>query len=231
MKGFNGFPQKGRLTRVPGLFFSELLPQIDSLAELKVTLYCFWRLQQKEENVPYLTRRGIEADDIFMRGLGSHEDERHSLLLDALERAVARGTLLHAEVQREKRQDDLYFVNTARGRAAVAGIENGQWTPQPDTVPPFDLTVERPNVFTLYEQNIGPLTPHIADNLRDFEQTYPGEWIEEAIRIAVEYNKRSLSYIAAILNRWETEGRIEREEDPSDTRRYISGKYQDDIEY
>ena len=40
MKGFPGFPDgKQRLTAVPSLFFSDLLPIIDNLAELKVTLY------------------------------------------------------------------------------------------------------------------------------------------------------------------------------------------------
>ncbi|MBI2976543.1 MAG: primosomal replication protein N, partial [Chloroflexi bacterium] len=40
MKGFSGFPSsKVRSTPVPNPFFSELLPQIDHLGELKVTLY------------------------------------------------------------------------------------------------------------------------------------------------------------------------------------------------
>ena len=39
MKGFPGFPDgKMRLTQVPNLFFSDLLPIIDNLAELKVTI-------------------------------------------------------------------------------------------------------------------------------------------------------------------------------------------------
>ena len=49
MKGFPGFPSgKLRLTQVPNLFFSDLLPSIDNLAEMKVTLYAFWALAQKE---------------------------------------------------------------------------------------------------------------------------------------------------------------------------------------
>ena len=52
MKGFPGFPDgKVRLTQVPNLFFSDLLPIIDNMAELKVTLYAFWALGQKEGKV------------------------------------------------------------------------------------------------------------------------------------------------------------------------------------
>ena len=49
MKGFAGFPDgKLRLTQIPNLFFSDLLPIIDNLAEMKVTLYAFWALSQRE---------------------------------------------------------------------------------------------------------------------------------------------------------------------------------------
>lgn len=229
MKGFTGFPQKGRLIRLPVAFFSELLPAIDTLAELKVTLYCLWRLQQKEGQVPYLRRSEILADQVFMSGLGPREDDRRQALQDGLERAVARGTLLYVHVQGEKWEEDLYFVNTPRGQAAVEGIEKGEWAPRLDRTVPVDIVVERPNIYTLYEQNIGPLTPLIADSLHDLEQTYSREWIEEAIRIAVERNARKLSYVEGILKRWQAEGRGEMQQ--NDPRRFISGKYSDDIEY
>ena len=49
MQGFPGFPDgKQRLTPIPNLFFSDLMPTIDNLAELKVTLYAFWSLGQRE---------------------------------------------------------------------------------------------------------------------------------------------------------------------------------------
>ena len=46
MKGFPGFPDgKLKLTQIPNLFFSDLLPIIDDLGELKVKLYAFWALE------------------------------------------------------------------------------------------------------------------------------------------------------------------------------------------
>ena len=69
------------------------------------------------------------------------------------------------------------------------------------------VQVERPNIFVLYEQNIGLLSPLIADQLKDAADQYPQEWIEAAFREAVQHNKRNWSYISAILRRWETEGR------------------------
>lgn len=80
-------------------------------------------------------------------------------------------------------------------------------TMQYDTRRTIQVGVERPNIFVLYEQNIGLLSPLIADELKDAADQYPMEWIEAAFREAVHYNKRKWSYIRAILRRWETEGR------------------------
>src|SRR5262245_45478653 len=105
MKGFSGFPPgKTRTIPVPSLFFTELLPQIDHLGELKVTLYCFWRLSLKEGNIRYVRRNEMLADTVLVKGLtptsrSPREAEAEALLDEALERATARGTLLHVEIE------------------------------------------------------------------------------------------------------------------------------------
>ena len=83
---------------------------------------------------------------------------------------------------------------------------NGNSEPA-EVVRNIQIQVERPNIFTLYEQNIGLLSPLIADELKDAADHYPADWIEAAFRAAVQHNKRKWSYIHAILRRWETEGR------------------------
>jgi DnaD/phage-associated family protein len=62
-------------------------------------------------------------------------------------------------------------------------------------------------VFRRYEQNIGPLTPLLADEIGEALGTYPVKWIEDAIQIAVEYNKRSWAYCRVILERWHSQGK------------------------
>lgn len=232
MKGFNGFPQKGKLIKVPAQFFSELLPEIDSLSELKVTLYCFWKLQQKEGQVVFIRRQEILGDAVFMQGFGIREDQRLEALAESLERAVLRGTLLHVRVDEQDRSDDLYFMNTARGRAAVEGVETGKWFPDLDSIVPLNVTVERPSLYRVYEQNIGPLTSLIAERLGDLEEAYPDAWIIEAIGIAVANNVHKLSYVEAILKRWQDEGRGEDQRRVPDEQRFKSGsKKWDEIEH
>lgn len=63
------------------------------------------------------------------------------------------------------------------------------------------------NIFTLYHQNIGELTPLLADDLRDAEKTFPNEWFEDAFKEAVAHNARNWKYVLAILKRWKEKGR------------------------
>jgi len=46
---FEGFPPgKTRLVRLPAQFFTDLLPRLDDPDELKLILFCFWALEQRE---------------------------------------------------------------------------------------------------------------------------------------------------------------------------------------
>ena len=62
------------------------------------------------------------------------------------------------------------------------------------------------NIFLLYEKEIGALTPLMADELKCAKEDYPDHWIVEAIYTASRNNKRSWSYVAAILKRWQVDG-------------------------
>jgi hypothetical protein len=223
MQGFSGFPEgKLRTVPVPEPFFAELLPGIDHLGELKVTLYAFWRLSLMEGKYRFLRRDDLARDDMFMHGLSASPRLAQEILDDALERAEARGTLLYVSIEDAAARHDLYFVNSPKGREAVEKLTAGEWRPEEHSTGAVTLSHVRSNIFVLYEQNIGPLTPLIADELRDVMATYPGPWIEDAIRIAARNNIRKLKYILAVLDRMKAEGRHERE-DPADPESYIKG--------
>ena len=228
MASFVGFPSgKVHMTPVPAQFFSELLTEIDHLGEMKVTLYAIWFLDRLEAPVRFLTYADFAGEERLVGSLGANG------LPEALERAVQRGTLLRVQMNGGEPHQVLYFLNTPRGRAAVKSIQSGEWQPNLQEHPPVSLDIERPNIYRLYEENIGPLTPLVADMLRDAEQTYRAEWIEEAIRIAVQNNVRRWKYIEAILRSWQEEGRdgTYRRDSEKDRRRYIEGEFADYIEH
>lgn len=233
---FDGFPPgKPRVIALPAAFITELLPLIDDLAELKVMLYFFWAIQQREGRFRYLSRTDFTSSGSFMAGMVAAVPSQpaEETLNVALERACRRGVLLRAEVMLENGAEQLYFINAEPGRIAVEQIRKGLWQPG-DAGKPVEILPERPNIYQLYEANIGPLTPMIAESLKDAEREYPPQWLPEAIRIAVESNARSWRFIQAVLDRWKREGKqneVASEHAERDGRRYISGKYADFIEH
>jgi DnaD/phage-associated family protein len=195
MTAFKGFRTSESFTQLPNSFFGELLGQIEDLAELKVALFALWGVEQVDGTVRALPEAGFSPDR-----LGLTEAAIHS----GLEKAVKRGILLrHA-----RGQEVLYFPNSPDGRAAIQSFaERGPG--QADVV--ISGPLDRPGVFRLYEENIGPLTPLIADALKDAEDTFSSQWTAEAIELAAKHNKRNWKYCEAILKRWKEEGRGEQQ--------------------
>lgn len=234
MPFFAGFPAgKVRLVPVPVTFFTELLPEIDHLAELKVTLYALWFLDRQEGPVRFIRYTDFNRDRVLMKGLGSDAAQAEDNLLDGLQRAEKRGTLLRAPQQDRSPQGAFYFLNSPRGRAALKAYRQGDWSPDHQSHVAVSIEAEKPNIFRLYEENIGLLTPLIADALQDAEQTYPVEWIEEAIRKAVQSNVRRWRYVEAILQSWQKEGRYgtNRRDSQEDGKRYLEDEFADFIEH
>jgi DNA replication protein len=207
---FAGFPAGALATAIPNLFFTAVLPRISDPAELVVSLYFFLAHRRKKGQPRFLTYAELAADDTLAAALASLGGDALRRGLDA---AVERGTLLRLDVEpapaaggHEGQGQELYFLNTPTGRGAVAAIEAGEQDLGRLLPSPPEALEPKPDIFELYEQNIGPLTPMIAEELKDAEGQYPADWFLPVFRIAVEQNKRRWSYIAAILRRWEAEG-------------------------
>ncbi|HEU5199473.1 MAG TPA: DnaD domain protein [Ktedonobacterales bacterium] len=224
MPAFSGFAAGTQsAVPLPEQFFTSLLPEIEDQAELKVTLHLFWLLSQKRGTPRCASERELAADPVLRRSLRRKGDPRppEERLRAGLELAVARGTLLRVRLRLDEELISWYFFNTEPSRRAVAQLQAGEMAAERllrQEGPVVDgagfaeselvaVELERPNIFTLYEQNIGLLLPMIAEELKDAADRYPEEWVIEAFRQAVEQNKRNWSYIRAILRRWETEGK------------------------
>ncbi|PZR98809.1 MAG: hypothetical protein DLM69_08150 [Candidatus Chloroheliales bacterium] len=295
--GFVTPSDKTELVSVPAAFFSEVLPEISNLNELKVTLHIFLLLSRKRGYPKGVSYSELRADKQLLHSLkgpgpGVNPRPAEEMLAEGLELALARGTLLsfvvrlpsahqaeteasagaaeavekdgseaaeptlvrlervraggiglELEAKRGKRREVCYMVNTPWNREVVqqwragevdlAGIDLGLDTLYRTRSEPrrrVRVSVVSPNIFSLYEQNIGVLTPLIAEKLADAEKTYPAEWVSEAFGLAVSNNKRSWRYIEVILKKWASEGRDNgepkrRSEGHLDAAKYTTGKY------
>ena len=192
--------RKTDLIPVPDSFFTQAVPKTQDLAELKVVLYAAYLILQKPGPPRFVTYEELKAE-----GCGRSAELSEEVLRQSLELAVEHGVLLHSTSNINGILEDVYIL-TADNR-------------QPPAI----------NIFALYEQNIGMITPMIAEELKEADKLYPPQWIEEAFKEAVTLNKRSWRYIARILERWASEGKdsgeYKRDIKKDGPNKYIKGRY------
>ena len=189
---------------VPDSFFTQVMPKIQDLAELKVVMYVAYLILRKPDH-PHPDIIGVTYKELRAESCRLSAELGEKTLRQALNSAVEHGTLLHSTLNINGMLEDVYSL-TVDSR-------------QPPTI----------NIFALYEQNIGMITPMIAEELKEAEKIYPPQWIEEAFKEAVTLNKRSWRYIARILERWASEGKdsgeYKRDIKKNGPDKYIKGRY------
>ena len=205
--GFSGFPQGTQYTPIPNPLFGPLLEAIEDSAELKCTLRAMWLLHRKKERPRFVTQGELLSDRVLLVGLGVSPSEA---IRRGIAGAVERGTFISLPATLEGNEEELLFLNDQAGQRAVSMLKQGSISLRGlslrESLPGYSPG-KKPNIFSLYEDNIGILTPLLADEMKEAEEEYPWSWIEEAFRIAVGRNKRSWRYVEATLRRWATEGK------------------------
>lgn len=196
---FSGFTSRGRGTLIPEAFFREVLPAISDLDELRASLLLFWLLGQRRGALPAVRETELLRSAALLQLMDP------AALKRGLAAALHRGTFLRGRPRGSNEGGPFYTLNTPTARQTLELLP----PPSSEAEPPPEAVKElpRPNIFALYEQNIGLLTPLLAEELKEAEAQYPWPWIEDAFREAVRSNRRSWRYIARILERWAREGR------------------------
>jgi DnaD/phage-associated family protein len=201
-----GIPRGARYTPVPDVFFSRLMPTLEDPVLLEVALVALWRCHRRPARLPPAVGEAeLLADPTLRRGLvrlGLPEAELDRRVGAAVERLVAEGLLVVAGGDGAR----WVLINDANGRAAA---ERLALVPAPLPVPGTAGAAPastRRNIFALYEDSIGLVTPVLADVLREAEEEYPAAWLERAFRLAADNNARRWSYVRAILERWARDG-------------------------
>ena len=209
-------------TPVPDPLLGEVLASIDSLAELKCILRALWHIHRKKGALRCVTLAELRDDPVLRGALDREEIE------DAMNGGARRGIFAKGNVTTDRGRVALFVLNQEPHRAALrrvmAGVIALPAGDEIEAVAPAGR-IKRPNVFDLYEQEIGMITPVVADELKAAETEYPREWIETAVREAALSNRRSWPYVRAILQRWNKEGKSDgkfgRHTKVRDPRRYI----------
>ncbi|MCE2466897.1 MAG: DnaD domain protein [Caldilineaceae bacterium] len=209
---FVGFPAGGlEEVPIPARLLTDLLSRIDSLAETRLTLYCYQQIGRLSGPAAWLRARDLRSDPVLL-DLMSGLSELHSpqeVLEDALEKALVRNALLGLELPGADGEpaDKALFLNTDEGRRLRTSMQAAGAKVRSDGRIPVVAQLSESEPFRIYHQNFGLLTPVLADQLRNLIEDFPLPWVCEAMEIAVARNKKALAYVKAILNRWEQEAR------------------------
>lgn len=214
---FSGFLQPDRdQVPIPAGFLRELLPEITDINELRVVLTIFRLVAEDAGFESPLAEKRLLSDRVLRNAVrvdGIPSTGSRQAILHGLELLVTRGAILRVEARTDRSSDRWYFLHTPVTRELVRAIERGAIAP-PRSMwiadEPPSITTDPPTAFLLYEQNVGPLTPMIADRITHALGEYPAGWIEDAIEEAVAYNRRNWKYIERILESWMAQGRSER---------------------
>lgn len=225
------FPRGVQFTPVPNPLLAGLLEQIDDIAELKVTLRVVWALHRKKSSLAYVTSKEMCEDRSVAAMLGEIGSDLERAVNGALNSAVKRGTLLEAETANGERR---YLLNTEPVRNGLIrkGFEISEAPGGPGAEIPVaeDQPEMRQGVFKVYEENIGALTPLVAESISEALAEHPESDVIDAIKVAVEGNARSWKYVTAVLRRWAAEGRAGRETDGKPERHSESNRSDEFIE-
>jgi len=209
--------QAGAFVPLPGTYVTQLVRQVEDLTELKTTLLVFYLLARSRDYPAFVTENEVVLKASAMLGL---DEEACQAGLDG---AIQRGVFLKTALSIEGAKTLVVFANIESDLDAIDSLksraqEAGQGVARPVL-----------NIFELYEQNIGMITPIVAEELKDAQRTYPAEWIDEAFREAARNRKLNWKYISRILERWTTEGKdsgAHRAGARSDDRdKYIKGRF------
>lgn len=207
MSDFTGFPGIGKATAIPNLFFSAVLPRLETPGSLLAFLWVS-RLAQQQRG----EQRCVTADEIWGQPAARKSLEAMAGGREGLEAGLAAclrmRALLALRVRGAGVDEALYFPNDPTSRRTIARARAGEISLRPETaVLPLEPEEQRPGIFRLYEEHIGTITPMVGDRLVEAEDLYPAEWLADAFREAAELNVRNWRYIEKILRNWAEEGR------------------------
>jgi len=230
MKEFKRVPKRGDRVEIPERFFSDVLPNITNILELKISLIILNEIASQQTEGSFLNHFDIEN----LEQLKLLETDGVQLSLELIESILEKLTQsnlifsmkLHLEAEDS---GEIYFLDDADGRKLSENFKLGIVSPNITGDNPERDIDKGITVFDLYEKNIGVIPgSQVAEELIEAEKTYPAQWLEDAFDEAVAQDVRRWAYIRAILASWSNGGRGNYDGKTggrNSESRYKSGKY------
>lgn len=186
---------------MPSPVLASLLEEIHDIDELKIILRTIWKLHSKKAGTwRSITQSELCADRTVAAMLQTEGIELEKRVSKALSAATSKGVFLVWK----RSKDDEYLLNTEPNRRLVmrsSSPPKRQEPYAPETRQNLGPPPAEGLAIRAYEENIGEITPMVAESIRDSLAFHTEQEIASAIRTAVEANARNWSYVAAVLKR------------------------------
>ena len=214
-----------KMIPVPAQLFTEILPRLHNESQLRATLYTWYAIMSKGSGQRYVYLSQLLTDPVLLSWF-THLGGKNGIQR-GLDQSCREGIFLQLQIGED---DKILAPNDESGARLITDMKsesvahhNQSRDSSPETN--YETTVVS-NVVEKYENEIGMLTPVIADMIAIAEQMYPTTWILEALDIAAQSNARSWKYVTAILARWKNEGKNNDNEETSRFSSQQSGREQ-----
>ena len=206
---FEEFPDQSGFVSIPNILFSSILENLEEIAILKLAFRITFLIQRQSGKVRFITTNSLLADPSLVLSIASSDvNAFEKVVRSGIQTCIELGIFLKTTVETDSRKEELLFLNNNHNKEVIHKITNGEIQvpnlPEASPVPEF---APRPNIFKIYEESIGMLTPIIAERLKELEEEFPDTWLYEAIKEASIQNHMRLSYVEGILRRWRQDGR------------------------
>jgi hypothetical protein len=219
-------PQQGDRLEISERFFSEVLPTITNILELKTSLIILNEIGIQQRDDQFLSYSGVtKLEQLLLLEMG--ENQTLVQLVDLTLKKLTQLGVIFSRLSEVGPADpeEIYFLDDLEGHTLSENLKFGIASP--------NITVDNPKrgatIFDLYENVIGVIPgAQIAQELMEAEKTYPAEWLEDAFDEAVVQDVRRWAYIRAILASWSNGGRGNYDGKTggrNSENRYQSGKY------
>ena len=108
---------------------------------------------------------------------------------------------------RDKKRKELYYADVTNCNNPVTQITDNRLTDNRLTETELKEKEEKAaKIYQFYEANFGVITKYLADEIGDAIDTYPFEWIMDAMQRAVIRKALNWAYVLTILKDWKANG-------------------------
>ncbi len=195
-----------KMIPVPVQLFTEILPKLHNETQLRATLYAWYAIASRGGGQRYVYLSQLLNDPVLLNWF-THLGGKNGIRL-GLEQSCRDRIFLELRIDEHNK---ILAPNDESGIRLIADLKSDTTTRSNrednlNTEAGYEKSVIS-DVIKKYEDEIGLLTPVIAEMIAIAEQTYPTAWILEALDIAAQANARSWKYVSAILSRWKDEGK------------------------